>query len=147
MGNGGGGGGGGRGIGNDFLLPIALLSPTMFSLLEFNESLLSDVSYCLGFGEPLLSELPFLWCFEVLSTMEAGGGGGGGGGAGGWDVEARPFLWCFEILSIIEAVGGGGGGGGAGGGEGEECTFLLDLSARERGDGSESLFLCLESFL
>lgn len=145
MGNGGGGGGGGRGIGNDFLLPIALLSPTMLSLLELDESLLSDDSSRLGFGKPLLSELPFLWCFEVLSTMEVGGGGGGG--AGGWDVEARPFLWCFEILSIIEAVGGGGGGGGAGGGEGEECTFLLDLSDRERGEGSESLFLCLESFL
>lgn len=147
MGNGGGGGGGGRGIGNDFLLPIALLSPTMFSLLEFDESLLSDDSSRLGFDKPLLSELPSLWCFEGLSTMEVGRGGGGGGGAGGWDVEARPFLWCFEIFSIIEALGGGGGGGGAGGGEGEECTFLLDLSDRERGEGSESLFLCLESFL
>lgn len=78
--------------------------------------------------------------------MEVGGGGGGGGG-GGRDVEARPFLWCFEILSIMEVVGGGGGGGGAGGGEEEECTFLLDLSDRGRGEGSESLFLCLESFL
>lgn len=43
--------------------------------------------------------------------------------------------------------GGGGGGGGAGGGEEEECTFLLDLSDRGRGESSESLFLCLESFL
>lgn len=83
MENGGGGGGGGRGIGNDFLLPIALLSPTMFSLLEFDESLLSDDSSRLGFDKPLLSELPSLWCFEGLSTMEVGRGGGGGGGGGG----------------------------------------------------------------
>jgi hypothetical protein len=58
MGNGGGGGGGGRGIGNDFLLATDLLSPTMFSLLELDESLLSDVSSRLGFDKPLLSEYP-----------------------------------------------------------------------------------------
>lgn len=101
MENGSGGGGGGRGIGNDFLLAnfsSALLSPTMFSLLEFDKSLISDVSSHLSFDKPLRSELPFLWGFEIRSTLEVGGAGGGGGGAGGTDVEDRPFLWLFEIL-------------------------------------------------
>jgi hypothetical protein len=73
----------------------------MFSLLELDESLLSGVPSLLDFDKPLLSEIPpFLWCFEILSKLEAGWGRTGA-------VEECTFLWCFEIVSTME-VGGRG---------------------------------------
>lgn len=104
-------------INNDFLANFlsAFLSRTIFSLLEFDESLILDVSTLLGFNNYLVFELPFKWCFESLSTTTIGGEGRGARR----DVETCPFLWYFEILAS--------GGGARGMEEEEDCTFILDL--------------------